>query len=665
LTKILQFPLTAFLLKMAELAYQGEENTSEEKITTTVKFLREVHEKGFKNETTLRSYLLSKHGLTQYEVDEAYRIHRERFGDDILNQDRQDEDERDEQIQFSNDADRPERTVEGPNKKDKYSMSFLLEEKKGPGGKLFLDFLENELNYCRVLECLCNEYSPALRQMANEGKFAMTQEEVDEIFNRVPDLLDFHKKNFYSNLIKGTDISKTFLRYFKTFGDYVEYMKECTATIKTMRQYTGDKKLHKVLEQIKRKSTRPNDDMIDLLLVPLDRMSDYKEFLSTIHMWADRTQTVSYELISKATRRFGRLVGYIEKYKLGIFNRSEMNKVQQFLSNQCNIFVPNRRIVRRGVMIRRTTGWAARNKQYIFFLFNDVLLWTTKSGELQNVVMLRECEVMETESKYYPKRKLKVVSVGHKNKILHLECATERQRDEWFDAIEKSISKEKAAMLVKDGDNEDEAKTAGFDEVPDIAPLLVTKETERSGPGIKPNGGIRLGDYDDQPGTPPSEDNYHHRMEYSINFPNAEFKDFEPLDDTVSVSEMSNYDDFKSAAELSLSNLGAFQNADSSEKRKNFKIQRTARSEKPATESTRLLKITEGEKEIDEGEDDASDVSSHSKVKSNEPINSTHQPKSSIIRHTAPPAKERKPFAATKLSNIPNTTIRLNDFDFR
>jgi len=278
--------------------------------------------------------------------------------------------------------------------------------------------------------------------------------------------------------------------------------------------------------------------------------------------------------------------------------------------------------------------------------------------------MLRECEVMETESKQHTKRKLKVVSVGHKNKVLHLECATQRQRDEWFDAIEKSISKEKAAMLVKDEDL-DEGKSPDFEDVPDLDPLLATKDTERSDMGIKPNGGIRLGDYDDHPGTPPSEDsNYHHRMEYSINFPNAEFKDFEPLDDTVSVSEMSTYDDFK-AAELSLSNLGAFQNKsvpDSSETRKNFKIQRIVRPEKIANESTRLLKITEGEKEIDEAEDDASDVSLPSK-----PINSPPQPKSNIIRHTASTANkpERNHFAATKLENIPNTTIRLNDFDFR
>jgi len=650
---------------------EGVQNTDNERITTTVKFLREVHDKGFKSETTLRSYLISKHELTQAEVDESYRIYRKQFGEDIFEQGGK-TDGPNGQIPFSNNTDKLWGSVEGSeSKKQKiYSMSFLLEEKKVQGQKLFQGFLENELNYCEVLECLSTEYYPALQQMSNKVNFQMTLKEVDEIFDRIPSLLKFHKDTFYSNLLEGADISKTFLRCFKMFGHYVGYMKECTSTIKTMKKYAADRKLHKVLEQIKEKSTRPNDDMIDLLLFPLGRMSDYRAFLDAMYEWANKTQTGSYELVSKAKRRFERLAGYIEKYKLGILNRSEMNKVQQFLGEQCDIFVPNRRIVRRGVMIRRTTGWAARNKRYIFFLFNDVLLWTTKSGELQNVVMLRECEVMETDSKHNCNRKLKVISTGRKNKILHLECATERQRNEWFGALETSIRQEKGAMRKQDGGNSSEGKSPGFEGVADISPVLQTKDTERFEVDSKQIEGIRLGDCDDQAGIPPSEDSkYHHRMEYSINFPNVEFKDFAPLDDTVSVSDLSIYDDSK--AELSLSNLGVFQNKSfivgSSEKRKKFKIQRSARSEKAAAEGSRLLRITEGEKEIDEGEDDASEVSSSSKINSNKPINSMSPSKSSIIRHKASIGRkqEGKPFAATKLVNISNTTIRLNEFDVK
>merc|ERR1719509_140813 len=90
-------------------------------------------------------------------------------------------------------------------------------------------------------------------------------------------------------------------------------------------------------------------------------------------------------------------------------------------------------------MIRRTTGWAPRNKHYIFFLFNDVLLWTTKKRELQNVVQLRNCEAMPSDQKTNPNRKFKIISRGQRHKTLLLECTSERQRDEWYKAVEAGI----------------------------------------------------------------------------------------------------------------------------------------------------------------------------------------------------------------------------------
>merc|ERR1719410_1144876 len=105
-----------------------------------------------------------------------------------------------------------------------------------------------------------------------------------------------------------------------------------------------------------------------------------------------------------------------------------MNKVQHFLDKQCDILAAHRRIIRRGMMIRRTTGMLARNKQYIFFLFNDVLLWATKKRELQNVVQLRNCEIMPSDQRDNAEKKFTVVSRGQRHKTLLLECVTKKQR---------------------------------------------------------------------------------------------------------------------------------------------------------------------------------------------------------------------------------------------
>merc|ERR1719204_190633 len=134
-----------------------------------------------------------------------------------------------------------------------------------------------------------------------------------------------------------------------------------------------------------------------------------------------------------------RVAAYIEKYKYGICNQNEMNKVQKFLSDQCDILAPDRAIVRRGIMIRRNSGWKL-NKRYVFFLFNDMLLWTNKNGVLQNALQLRSCEVMPSSAKNYAHRKFEVVYRGEKHKTLRLECEKLSERNDWYMAIKRSIA---------------------------------------------------------------------------------------------------------------------------------------------------------------------------------------------------------------------------------
>jgi len=249
-----------------------------------------------------------------------------------------------------------------------------------------------------------------------------------------------------------------FVQHFNYFCDYVEYMKNCNNTIKEMRKYIFDTKLQKSLDHIRTTSKRPNDDMMDLILSPMYRIKEYKDFLDKLYEWADRTHEPDYFFLGKASRKIGRVVKWIEMYMHTIINKNEMNKVQQFLDTQCNIITPTRRIIRRGVMTRRTTTWPARNKYYIFFLFNDVLLWTTKKGDLQNLVILRTCVVRPSESRYNQARKFEVESdmPGNKHhKILKLECKDLRQRNDWYNAIKKEVESLQEVRNIKESGEEE------------------------------------------------------------------------------------------------------------------------------------------------------------------------------------------------------------------
>jgi len=441
--------------------------------------------------------------------------------------------------------DRPEMSSKPENEVNNKSphSSIFLPEKQAEGERLVKDFLGMERVYCRKLRCLKEVYYKELTKMAQIGRFKMSRKEVDEIFVRVPQLCEFHKA-FYDDMSSEYNIGRIFVRLFSFFKRYVAYMKDCTAAINKMREHIKDTDLHACLDRVRERTMFSKEDMMDLLLVPLKRISEYSEFLKTLYKLADSSREADYEYLGKASRRIGRVAAYINKYIDGICNRNEMNKIQQFLGTQCDIINPFRRIVRRGMMIRRTSGWTARNKHYIFFLFNDIFLWTSIRGHLQNVIHLHNCEVLPSDAKLDSERKFRIISRGQRFKSLLLECENNQQRNEWYAAVESKIEAAKKLsskayefqtnIETKNSDEEEEAK----DSVGSMRKLaLNNSDPVLSSNKRRQHSGQNRGENDEgrsSISSPPGS-TYLDRYQRSYNFREGSFQNIEPLDDEVSV----------------------------------------------------------------------------------------------------------------------------------
>jgi len=485
------------------------------KITTAVEFLRDVNSKGY-SQTILKKYLMEKRNLTSEEVDVAFLINSKRI-------------KAEKQLkpnQSKKDRDRPEKSTSFSGRNKVQDVTFLLPSKQVEGTKVINEFLDHEKAYCNILECLQKEYYSQLVRYAEQGKFHMSKKEVEEIFIRIPDLLKFHK-GFLLDLGRGSNIGRMFVKLFKFFEGYADYMKDCQQTVNKMRKYIQDTRLYSCLVIIGEQSARPNDDMVDLILTPLNRMLDYRDFLNTLLSWTDKTQTSDYEILGKAARRIGRVSNYIEKYKYGICNQNEMNKVQKFLGDQCDILAPERAIVRRGMMIRRTSGWTGRNKHYVFFLFNDMLLWTNKNGILQNALQLRSCEVMPSSAKNYAHRKFEVVYRGEKHKTLKLECNRVKERNDWYEAIKRTITTAKV-KYSQAWSRSESLVGANYKEYPDN---LSEEEIKVSDvPEFRPedadNKRVEQSEQMDDP--------YNKRYTVTSSFRIQEFKEIDPMGDNLS-----------------------------------------------------------------------------------------------------------------------------------
>jgi len=520
---------------MTEVAVTRISSKLNTQVLSTVKFLRDAREKGFKENVDLRTYLKTKRGLTSEQIDQAFRIVNKNSSrsEELKNSIVKD----DINIHSQNDGSKDD----NEHKKDLLTnedyqtkgLSFLLPEKRALGEKALQVLMKSEVRYCAILESLQCEYYGTLANMANRNKLKMTSKEVEEIFEYIPNILMFHRDILPKEFAKGGEnIGMTFLRYIKAFLVYVDYMKQCSSTINKMGKYNDDKKLHRCLTSIKKKSKYRYIDLVDLLIAPLERICEYKLFLDTLLDWADQTRQSDYDLISKAARRVGRVVEYINKYKPGIINKGEMNRVEVFVRDNWQITEPGRQIIRRGLMTRHFTGWSKRYKTFIFFLFNDVIFWTSMKGNVQNVLFLRNCELLDSDLKHNSKRKFKIVHQNEKKKrVFDLECSTEQQREHWFEVLGNAICR--AKMDIKQSVTSKLENDKPNESLSSEPVHLRSKTATRS---RSSSCDFKLGDCEEQ-----EENLGYGSYESSRNFEEYDSEEFGPLElseDTVSIPEL-------------------------------------------------------------------------------------------------------------------------------
>jgi len=487
----------------------------EKDVITIVEFLDDVAKKNY-NETALRKYLVDKQKLSLTKVNQAFQIHYSRSKSTKIKRAHSNSagTERKEETSSNN-------PTEFPALNESRWVAWSP-GKQADGERLCIELLESERLYFTVLECLKVDYCKKLSKLAYSQKIGMTHKEATNLFQHIPKFLKFHKI-FYTDLKKGSNVGRLFIRLLGFFKGYVQYMKDCIPSINIMRQHISDSRFQNSLYEIRKNSRCKELDLTELFWNPLSRIEVYKNFLDEVCILADKSQKEDHIQLEKATRRIGRLATYIGKYKHEIINRFEMNRVQVYLGQQCSVIVPHRRIIRRGMVTRRTTTWPQRNKTYHLFLFNDILLWTTEQGELQNVVQLEHCTVSPSDSNISPERKFKILvdmkkniyKSSHKHKTLLLECETKRQRNDWYGAVEDTIKAYDNATIAKSKVfdeqlmNKDDFDDNHAEGEPD---LEVSREPKENGDSANVNNTQR----DCDEGQEDIKDATHHKRQYSI-----------------------------------------------------------------------------------------------------------------------------------------------------
>jgi len=409
------------------------------RITTASEFLLDFHEKGH-TPTTFRLYLKSKKGLIDEEVETAMMIHTNWRQLYIANLKGKRSRVQDRKLNAS---------ISQSERNPWANLSFIRSNYRKEVTEVIDILLYNERSYCEILNCLWNEYRLDLLELSKKRKIQISPMEVDELFARIPKMVKFHQ-GFREDVRQGKSIWRIFVEEHSFLGVYADYLRDCWRIVKLMRKYIDDSRLLFNISLVRKRLGLQHQDMMSMLFTPLNRIGRYKDLLDQLLNLADKTQKTEYEILRTASRRIGRLTNYIEKYKFGIANYNEMNKVQLFLDETYKVLAPWRSIIHWGVMFKHTIN-SPRNISYIFFLFTDLLLWTTNCGRFEDCLELRECEVVPTRAYSKAERSFNVVSNGKRIKTLSLECKTPTERQKWYHVIEKAIVKAKEEVKLMEG----------------------------------------------------------------------------------------------------------------------------------------------------------------------------------------------------------------------
>jgi len=518
-------------------------------IETAADFLDDVSGKQY-GEKALRSYLLVKRKLTKEQVDQAFKLHRRRMNArsqtrssegakinrEWSNSAEEAKSKQLEEVTSSNSSitDGPEIKIEVETQSTpKNSISMVKQEETSK--TLIKNFLDSEKTYCDVLHCLWSDYYTTLAGLSLDRKLQMSHSECREMFKNIPTFCKFHS-TLCKDLKGGAEIGRLFVRLFHFFKGYLDWMKNLSFIIKKLGEHNGDKKLQNYLFQIRKNSKFKQCDLIQLLMVPLDHILVYDEFLNNLVELTDKSKP-SYPYLVKAARRIGRVASYVRKYRYLINNLHEVYKVQCFLKTGINIFADKRRLIRRGIMmLLRPTSWRVKNKERIFFLFNDMLLWTNKKGDFKDVIAVNSCKVLPWLGTNNSHRKLLIEAEEDTGlKVLRLECRTYKTRDEWFSIFESTIANSNKIEKIIDLPSVLKYEDSEEEEV--VEQSSIPKEATKHEMNVK--GAAKYWKKSTLLSGIPEEkweaEDLVFDYEHSQNFPTRELEDFGPFDDTSSV----------------------------------------------------------------------------------------------------------------------------------
>jgi FYVE/RhoGEF/PH domain-containing protein 5/6 len=246
------------------------------------------------------------------------------------------------------------------------------------------EIVATEASYVEQLNFVVDLYLGPLNAQKDKG--ILSQEEIQTLFSNIEMIQDLNSK-FLSALRDKVSIAKPDERnamigaVFKQFGlffkMYTQYVNNHSEAVRILHGTLYKREKAKQFLQVNEKISQAKGlDLEALLITPVQRIPRYKLLLEVL-IKSTSEDHPDYRDLSESLSTISKVAESINTAMRETQNRQEILNIQKQFTKDIDLISPSRRLVTKSVLTKKCRS---ADKEFTFFLFNDLLLYAQGGG---------------------------------------------------------------------------------------------------------------------------------------------------------------------------------------------------------------------------------------------------------------------------------------------
>jgi len=325
-----------------------------------------------------------------------------------------------------------------------------LTKRKEKCVKIRDEILSTEKTYVANLKSLNEHFLVKLKHaIEQEPKFRISDQQLADMTSNVPTLVQFHQM-FYDDMVESNDPPAAIIKYGDYFKMYTRYMNDYDKAVQAINQQRKNKRYKAFVQAFEQSGEANNLDLMSFLIMPVQRVPRYVLLLRELKRHT-QPDAPAYEVIKQAMKKVTGIAAAINETKRRVENMSKLMELQNRIAGDYPSLVqPHRSFLREGEAgSLETSGLlgSVKVKEYILFLFSDVLIWTTKGHQMQGKLNLASAVITDH------RKDTPTFELSNSKVTLVLQFKDETEKESWkssmADAIKDVQENRKRALRVK------------------------------------------------------------------------------------------------------------------------------------------------------------------------------------------------------------------------